>query len=143
MLQHLPKILLIDDNKHGLVARRSLLEEQVYEVETAADGIEGLSKYDEKMFDVVVTDYRMPKMNGHKVLEAIRARNPNTPVIILSGYAKNLDLTCNNTGASAVLGKGPSEGPDLVRTIASLLGKKRVCREQTSAEKIRGDLRQA
>ena len=129
-----PRILLIDDNKHGLVVRRTLLEEQGYDVETAANGAEGLEKYDEQAFDVVVTDYRMPKMNGRKVLENLRERDRRAPVVLLSGYAKKLGLTPKNTGADAVIGKGPSEGPDLVRTIARLLGKKRVRREQPRAK---------
>ncbi len=129
-----PRVLLIDDNKHGLVARRTLLEEQGYEVETAANGVEGLEKFDRQAFDVVVTDYRMPKMNGRKVLENLRRRDQRVPVVLLSGYAKKLGLTAKGTGADAVIGKGPSEGPDLVRTMARLLGKKRARREQPRAK---------
>ena len=135
MSRRSPRVLLIDDNKHGLIVRRTLLEEQGYEVETAANGIEGLEKFDQQAFDVVVTDYRMPKMNGRKVLDALRARDQRVPVVILSGYARKLGLTQKGTGADAVLGKGPSEGPDLVRTIAGLLSKKRVRREQPRAKK--------
>ncbi len=135
MSRRSPRVLLIDDNKHGLIVRRTLLEEQGYEVETAANGIEGLGKFDQQAFDVVVTDYRMPKMNGRKVLDALRARDQRVPVVILSGYARKLGLTQKGTGADAVLGKGPSEGPDLVQTIAGLLSKKRVRREQPRAKK--------
>ena len=129
-----PRVLLIDDNKHGLVARRTLLEEQGYDVETAANGAEGLEKFDQQAFDVVVTDYRMPKINGRKVLDNLREREQRVPVVLLSGYAKKLGLTPKGTGADAVIGKGPSEGPDLVRTIARLLGKKRVRGEQPGAK---------
>ena len=123
------RILLIDDNKHGLIARRTLLEEQGYEVETAANGSIGLEKFDRQAFDVVVTDYRMPKMNGGKVLEAMRTRDPRIPVVILSGYAKKLGLTQKTTGANAVINKGPSEGSDLIRTVSTLLNRKRPHRE--------------
>lgn len=135
MLRRSPRVLLIDDNKHGLIVRRTLLEEQGYAVGTATNGIEGLEKFDEEAFDVVVTDYRMPNMNGHKVLEAIRTRNPYVPIVILSGYAKKLGLTQKVTGANAVLNKGPSEGPDLIRTIAALLGKNRPHRERAQIQK--------
>ena len=135
MLRRSPRVLLIDDNKHGLIVRRTLLEEQGYAVGTATNGIEGLEKFDEEVFDVVVTDYRMPKINGRKVLEAIRTRNPCVPIVILSGYAKKLGLTRKGTGANAVLSKGPSEGPDLIRTIATLLGKKRPYRERAQIQK--------
>jgi len=118
------RILLIDDNKHGLIARRTLLEEQGYEVETATSGSIGLEKFDCQTFDVVVTDYRMPKMNGSEVLEAMRVRDPRITVVILSGYAKKLGLTQKTTGANAVINKGPSEGSDLIRTIGTLLNRR-------------------
>jgi CheY-like chemotaxis protein len=129
------RILLIDDNKHGLIARRTLLEERGYEVETAANGSIGLEKFDRQTFDVVVTDYRMPKMNGGKVLEAMRTRDPRIPVVILSGYAKKLGLTQKTTGANAVINKGPSEGSDLIRTVSTLLNRKRPHREHVHTQR--------
>ncbi len=55
MQQDFPHILLIDDNKHGLKARRTVLEELGYRVETASSGKQGLEKFTEHLFaDVLV-----------------------------------------------------------------------------------------
>ena len=118
------RILLIDDNKHGLVARRNVLEDLGYAVETAKSGRSGLAKFDREPFDLVVTDYRMPEVSGLEVLQEIRRRNKRVPVVILSGYAEKLGLTEKSTGADAVLAKGPREAQDLVRVVARLLKKK-------------------
>lgn len=118
-----PRILLIDDNKHGLIARRKLLEDAGYQVETARGGREGLEKFQQQPFDVVVTDYRMPDVRGSKVVSKIHEQHPHVPVVILSGYVEPLGLTQESTGADAVLAKGPREDRDLVRTIARLIRK--------------------
>lgn len=124
-MQQPPKVLLIDDNRHGLMARRTVLEEAGYRVETAKDGKEGLEKFASAGFDVVVTDFRMPHAGGAQVLQQVRETDPRVPVVILSGYVKSLGLTEESTGADAVLSKGPTEAQDLVRAVARLLRKKK------------------
>ena len=54
---------------------------------------------------MVVTDYRMPRMNGVELIEKIRNVNPNARVILLSGFVDPLGLTEENTGADAVIAK--------------------------------------
>lgn len=113
---------MIDDNRHGMVARRDLLESKGFEVKTAASGTSGLRAFDESEFDVVVTDYRMPKMGGREVLQAIRERRPQVPVVILSGCIDRLGLKEELSEiADAVLFKGPSELDDLLRTMTRLV----------------------
>ena len=121
---HPPRILLIDDNVHGLKARRTVLEEEGYAVETATGGREGLVKFEEQEFDLVVTDYRMPDLRGLQVLRKIRKVNETIPVVILSGYVEKLGLSKESTGASAVLPKGPKEHQDLIRVIGQLVKRK-------------------
>ena len=74
-------------------------------------------------FDAVVTDFRMPDVNGSQVLKAIRQHNDRIPVLILSGQTKKLGLTEQSTGADAVLAKGPAEERDLIRAIDRLVRK--------------------
>jgi CheY-like chemotaxis protein len=122
MGQKQPRILLIDDNRHGMVARRELLESKGFDVQTAASGASGLRAFDESEFDVVVTDYRMPKMGGREVLQAIRVSRPQVPVVILSGCIEQLGLKDELSEiADAVLFKGPSELDDLLRTVSKLV----------------------
>ena len=124
MFHNSPNILLIDDNKHGLIARQAGLRERGYRVEIACGGKAGLSKFDEGDFDLVVTDYRMPDVSGAQVLQGVRERRPGIPVVILSGFAAKLALTRQQTGADAVLMKGPSELDDLLRAVGRLLKKR-------------------
>src|ERR1017187_9673934 len=88
-----PRILLVDDNRDGLLVRRALLEEAGCTVEIAINGEEGLKLFEAAHFDVVVTDYRMPRMNGTELIRRIRRRNPNARIILLSGFVEPLGLT--------------------------------------------------
>jgi CheY-like chemotaxis protein len=114
------RILLIDDNRHGLVARRTVLEQQGHQVTTAASGPEGLERFQEDAFDLVVTDYRMPGMTGQQVIKKLRQEKPKIPVVLLSGYVEALGLDAEGTGADIVLSKGPGEVQELLRAIQRL-----------------------
>ncbi len=118
------RILLIDDNLHGLVARRAVLEQQGHKVSVAASGQEGLDLFAEQPFDVVVTDYRMPGLNGQQVIRKLRQQTPELPIVLLSGYVEPLGLTERSTGADIVLSKGPAEVRDLLRAIVRLSRKR-------------------
>ncbi len=113
--------MLIDDNKHGLTARRTILEQEGYEVEVACCGQDGLARFENGSFDLVVTDFRMPDINGPEVISRIRQSAPGTPIVLLSGYAGILGLTASDTGADVVLAKGPSEHSDLMRAVGRLV----------------------
>jgi CheY-like chemotaxis protein len=115
------RILLVDDNRDGLVVRRSLLEELGFKVEIASNGEEALKLFSLASFDVVVTDYRMPRMNGAELIVQIRERDPNARIILLSGFVEPLGLSEQNTGANAVIAKSSSEPAHLVRWVKRLL----------------------
>src|SRR5215471_3728706 len=98
-------VLLVDDNRDGLIVRRALLEEQGCAVQIASNGEEGLKLFNCQLFDLVVTDYRMPVMTGLELIRRIREVKPGTPVVLLSGLVEPLGLTEENTGADAVIAK--------------------------------------
>jgi len=118
-----PSILLVDDCRDGLLVRRSLLEELGYSVQVAASGEEGLRLFQRCTFDVVVTDYCMPLMNGKELIVRIRQLDPNARVIMLSGFVEPLGLTEQNTGADAVVAKTSNEVPHLLRSVKRLLAR--------------------
>ena len=81
------RILLIDDEVNLCRMMKLNLERSgAYEVSTAFSGAEGLEKAKAEPFDLVITDFRMPGMNGKEVLEALKAFNPKLPVILSSVY---------------------------------------------------------
>jgi CheY-like chemotaxis protein len=116
-------ILLVDDNKDGLLVRRALLEELGYRVQVASTGEEGLKLFEDANFDVVVTDYRMPGMDGIELIGRIRTLNANARVILLSGFVGTLDLTEVNTAADIVLAKSWNEAVHLVRGVKRLVNR--------------------
>jgi CheY-like chemotaxis protein len=116
-----PHILLVDDNRDGLLVRRALLEELGYSVDVALSGEEGLSRYEADRSDIVVADYRMPRMSGVEFIQKIRKNDPNARIILLSGYVEALGLTQENTGADEVLTKSAKEAAYLLRSIRRLL----------------------
>lgn len=115
------RILLVDDNKLGLAARKSVLEELGYVMTTAVEGKEALEQFARQKFDLVITDYRMPRMNGVELIKKIRELAPAVPIIMISGYAEALGLTEASTGADAVIAKSANEVQHLVRSVSRLL----------------------
>jgi CheY-like chemotaxis protein len=118
-----PNILLVDDNRDGLLVRRSVLEELGYGVSVARNGEEGLKLFESAKFDVVVTDYRMPRMNGAELIQRIRKLSPNARIILLSGFVEPLGLTEENTGADVVIAKSANEPAHLTRGVKRLLNR--------------------
>jgi len=81
------KILVIDDEKNLCFLLKSNLENTgEYDVTTAYSGEEGLKKAKEMDFDLVITDFKMPGLNGREVLNALKDMKPNSPVVLCSVY---------------------------------------------------------
>ena len=118
------RILIVDDNKMGLSARRSVLEAVGHTVATAQSGIEALALFGGGgNFDLVVTDFKMPKMTGVELIAEIRKISPSLPIILISGFTDTLGLNEANTQADAVLQKCSNEVSQLMRTVQKLLNK--------------------
>lgn len=115
-------ILLVDDNRHGSVARQTVLEEQGYSATAALNGEEALELFSKHHFDIVVTDFRMPKLNGLELIKQLRQKS-DVPIILLSGYAEQLGLDEQSTGADAVIPKGANEVAHLLRAVTRLLNR--------------------
>jgi CheY-like chemotaxis protein len=116
-------ILLVDDNRDGLLVRRSLLEEVGYRVQIASTGEEGLKLFEASPFDVVVTDFRMPRMDGGELIQRIRQINPHTRIILLSGFVEPLGLTEAGTGADVVIAKTSHEPAHLLSSVKRLINR--------------------
>jgi CheY-like chemotaxis protein len=119
------RILLVDDNPHGLSARKCVLQELGATVVTCSAASEALQLFAERPFDLVVTDYKMPRMNGDEFIVSLRRIDSHVPVILVSGFADSLGLNENNTGADAVIMKSNNEVAHMVRWVTRLLKKKK------------------
>jgi len=80
------KILVVEDEKSMREVLRMLLEAENYEVMTAKNGLEGISHIDSDIFDLVITDMKMPKVNGFEVLKKIKEISPETIVIMITAF---------------------------------------------------------
>jgi DNA-binding NtrC family response regulator len=79
-------ILIIDDEKAIRKTLSEILSYEGYKIEEASDGEEGLRKFREKTYDVVLCDIKMPKIDGIEFLDKVREVNPDVPVIMISGH---------------------------------------------------------
>jgi DNA-binding NtrC family response regulator len=113
----MPSILIIDDEKSIRKTLTEILSYEGYKIEEAADGEEGLKRFKEKNFDIVLCDIKMPKLDGIEFLEKAKEINDEVPIIIISGHG-NIE-----TAVEAVK-KGAydyiSKPPDLNRMLITL-----------------------
>ena len=79
-------VLVVDDEKTVCASCRKILTKEGYNVEVASSGKEALDKIKGDGFDVVVTDWKMPEIDGIEVARRIKEENPNIEVIMITGY---------------------------------------------------------
>jgi DNA-binding NtrC family response regulator len=81
------RILLIEDEKITRKTLTDFISKEDYQIESAGDGLEALEIFEKNKFDVVVTDLRLPGMNGLDILKTIKEKTPDCTVIIITAYA--------------------------------------------------------
>lgn len=129
-----PRLLLVDDNRNGLLARKLVLEQNGYDVSASSSPEEALKLFASETFDLVVTDYRMPGMNGTELILQVRALRAGVPVVLVSGMVEVLGLTEQNTGADAVVAKTATELPNMLRAVNRLLKPKAAGRKPATRQ---------
>lgn len=83
-------ILVIDDEKSIRNTLKEVLEYENHTIDLASDGEEGLEKFKDNQYEIVLLDIKMPGMDGTEVLDNIVAESPDIPVIMISGHG-NID----------------------------------------------------
>ena len=116
-------ILIVDDNEMGLLARKQVLQELGHRVTEVSSAKEALRLFGSGLFDLVITDFRMPDLNGIELIQNARAIRPEIPIILISGFTTALGLDEATTGADIVLQKSALEVPQLIRAVNRLLRK--------------------
>ena len=114
------RILLVDDNLHGLTARKLILTEQGFDVQVAVSGEQAWEMFCGSPYDIVVTDFRMGGMDGVELIARIRSSESPASTILLSGFAACLGMTERSTGADHIICKGAREVQDLLRAVKRL-----------------------
>jgi DNA-binding NtrC family response regulator len=80
------KILILDDEEIVVTRLKAVLEKEGYSVEAFTDSIEAKEKIGEDDFDIVITDLKMAKLDGMQLFRFVKQRNPETEVILISGF---------------------------------------------------------
>jgi len=81
------KILIADDERTILLMIQRLLNEQGHETCEASNGLAALQLFQTQFFDLVISDLRMPRMDGVSFLHEVKSLDPNVPIIVLTAYA--------------------------------------------------------
>ena len=110
-------ILIIDDEKAIRKTLSEILSFEGYKIDEASDGEEGLKKFRERNYDVVLCDIKMPKIDGIEFLQKAGESNPDVPVIMISGHG-NIETAVEavKTGAYDYI----SKPPDLNRLLITI-----------------------
>ncbi len=87
MPQDSPRILIIDDELNICRSCTRILTKLDYEVDYALNGYDALKMMDTKPFDIIITDLKMSSLGGMEVLRRVKDTYPDTPVIVMTGYA--------------------------------------------------------
>lgn len=80
------RILVVDDEEHTRLGYAEVLRLDDYIVDIAENGKEGLKIAQERNYDVIVTDLRMPEMDGMTFIEKLRKINPNPKVVVITAF---------------------------------------------------------
>lgn len=123
------RILLIDDSLELLENLEKILIEEGFEVDTASDGAIGIKKIEDKYYDLILTDLKMPNADGIEVLKFVNQNSPESICIILTGFGtiKNA-VDAIKMGAFDYLTK-PIKSEEILHTIKKALEFRHLKRE--------------
>src|SRR5437899_10918421 len=83
-------VLLVDDNRDGLLVRKAILEEQGFVITTAVNGEEAFELFARGQFEMPITDFKMPKMNGIELIRRVRPLDQARRIVLVSGLVDAL-----------------------------------------------------
>jgi CheY-like chemotaxis protein len=115
------KILVVDDNNDLRIVVAKMLSQLGYEVSSADSGENGLSVFFKNKFDIVLSDYEMPGMDGVAFACSVKKSSPRTPVVIMTGAGKEIVFSRKNTAVDKVISK-PFTLAEIDETIQNLSG---------------------
>lgn len=115
-------VLVVDDEPLAARVLADFLARKGYRVTTARDGHEGLVKYRSDPADVVITDVRMPRLDGWKLVQAVRRETPAAYIIVVTGYPGTEDKELAAEARADVVMRKPLDLRAISRTIETYIG---------------------
>jgi len=116
-----PHVLLVDDEAISALALERFLARKGYRVSVAGNGHQALALHQADPVDAVVTDMRMPKMDGGELLRRLRADRPALPAVVVTGYMAGDPQAAGLDSPRTRLMTKPVDPVDLLKTLKQLL----------------------
>ena len=131
------RVLAVDDEAYVLRALQRELRGQPFDLVTESDPLVALERVRQEEFDLVISDCRMPGIDGVRLLTEVRRRHPHTVRIMLSGHAdmQDLLLSINEAGIYRFISK-PWSMPELSSAVTEALQQRRILLENARAKEI-------
>ncbi|PWC32434.1 response regulator [Azospirillum sp. TSO35-2] len=115
-------ILIAEDEVLAAMALEDFLTFRGFRVSVAANGVEAMERLARDPADALVTDLRMPKMDGHALIRAVREQDNNLPVVVMTGYlTQDSDLTHERWKPLEIFSK-PVNPRTIYETLQRMLG---------------------
>jgi DNA-binding NtrC family response regulator len=131
------RILIVDDDDFSRNPVTETLKRKGYDVEATGDGASALELLAKDSFDLVVSDFKMPGMNGIELLERIRKTDPDTPFLIMTAYGTiDIAVEAVKKGASDFLEKGDNTAQRLELKVEQLLQLRQLLKENKSLKSV-------
>ena len=131
------KVLLVDDEKDFIEALGERMENRGMNVSTTTSAKNALKKMEEEAYDAIVLDLQMPEMDGIEALKAIKKKNPDMQVILLTGHATvEKGIEAMKLGAMDLIEK-PADIETIAEKIKKAQANKIILVEKKTEEKIR------
>lgn len=128
-------VLVVDDSRVDQQLAASLLEEAGYRTELAGNGREAMACLEAQAPDLILTDLQMPEMSGLELVEAVHARYPRIPVVLVTAHgSEEIAAAALRAGAASYVPKR-NLGKDLAPTLERVLGVAPARRDEESAVK--------
>lgn len=115
------RILIVEDDLVLAQTVRVALALEGHSVEVAGDGEQALALFETGQYELVVTDFQLPKMDGLELAQAIKERAPWCPIILITAYAETVLHTGTVSNVDIVLGK-PFSRAQLAAAMRKIFG---------------------
>lgn len=115
------RILVVDDSAAIREILSRILAMLGFEVGLAATGREGIARFSERIYDLVLTDLRMPDMDGWALADHVKARSPRTPVVLITGESEETLAAAPSSRAVDLALRKPFQLQEIEHAIETLL----------------------
>lgn len=129
-------VLLVDDEKDFLEAMAQRMTDRGMEVTTATSAQEAIDMIEKYSFDAIILDFQMPGMDGMEALKSIKAKRPESQIILLTGYATvEKGVEAMKIGATDFIEK-PADLEALTKKIRKAKTERMLIAEKQQAERV-------